>query len=150
MATKQKTKKFKTVLQKKKLFRANDPMLSVFMWGVNYSVSTTVYYQYHTHRLAQLSFTFSMGINIVLVIIITIPFTGDWVEQLFRYWFVQLIELVSSYKLFFFVMKVKVGVIQFNQNPRAWVETWVEVWTWSRSGRRKLFPIPKTYCLSYS
>lgn len=107
------------MLQKKKLFRANDPMLSVFMWGVNYSVSTTVYYQYHTHRLAQLSFTFSMGINIVLVIIITIPFTGDWVEQLFRYWFVQLIELVSSYKLFFFVMKVKVGVIQFNQNPRA-------------------------------
>lgn len=39
MSTKQKTKKVKAVQQKKKLFRANEPVLSVFMWGVNYSVS---------------------------------------------------------------------------------------------------------------
>ena len=42
MSTKQKTKKVKAVQQKKKLFRANEPLLSVFMWGVNYSVSAKI------------------------------------------------------------------------------------------------------------
>ncbi|KAF6016419.1 PIP4K2B [Bugula neritina] len=37
--TKHKTKKVKAVQQKKKLFRANEPVLSVFMWGVNYSIT---------------------------------------------------------------------------------------------------------------
>jgi hypothetical protein len=42
MATDSKKKKFKAVPQKVKLFRANDPVsvgISVFMWGVNHSVS---------------------------------------------------------------------------------------------------------------
>lgn len=30
--------KYKAVAPKLKLFRANDPQLSVFMWGINYSV----------------------------------------------------------------------------------------------------------------
>ena len=38
-----KTKKVKAMQQKKKLFRANEPLLSVFMWGVNYSVSLIVF-----------------------------------------------------------------------------------------------------------
>lgn len=33
--------KFKVRHQKHKLFRANDPLLSVFMWGVNFTVSRT-------------------------------------------------------------------------------------------------------------
>lgn len=37
-----KTRKVKAMQQKKKLFRANEPLLSVFMWGVNYSVSPHV------------------------------------------------------------------------------------------------------------
>lgn len=35
---KQKVLKVRTVLQKKKLFRANEPLLSVFMWGINHTV----------------------------------------------------------------------------------------------------------------
>jgi hypothetical protein len=31
--------KFKVRHQKHKLFRANDPLLSVLMWGVNFTVS---------------------------------------------------------------------------------------------------------------
>lgn len=65
MSTKQKTKskKVKAVQQKKKLFRANEPLLSVFMWGVNYSVSSNffaywilslslwiIYYHFHVHQ----------------------------------------------------------------------------------------------------
>ena len=40
MATGQKHKvlKMKTATQKKKLFRANEPLLSVFMWGINHTV----------------------------------------------------------------------------------------------------------------
>jgi hypothetical protein len=33
-----KTKRFKVKHPKRKLFRASDPLLSVFMWGVNHSV----------------------------------------------------------------------------------------------------------------
>lgn len=36
---KQKVTKVKTVYQKRKLFRANEPLLSVFMWGINHTVS---------------------------------------------------------------------------------------------------------------
>jgi len=36
--TKSKTKKFKVKHPKRKLFRSNDPLLSVFMWGVNHTV----------------------------------------------------------------------------------------------------------------
>ena len=32
--------KFKVRHQKHKVFRANDPLLSVLMWGVNFTVST--------------------------------------------------------------------------------------------------------------
>lgn len=35
-----KHKKVKNMRQKLKLFRANEPLKSVFMWGVNYSFST--------------------------------------------------------------------------------------------------------------
>jgi len=38
LAPKTKTKKKHFVQQKVKVFRASDPMLSVFMWGVNHSV----------------------------------------------------------------------------------------------------------------
>ena len=33
-----KTKRFKVKHPKRKLYRASEPLLSVFMWGVNYSV----------------------------------------------------------------------------------------------------------------
>lgn len=39
LAPKTKTKKKHFVQQKVKVFRASDPVLSVFMWGVNHSVS---------------------------------------------------------------------------------------------------------------
>lgn len=39
LAAKTKTKKKNFVQQKVKVFRASDPVLSVFMWGVNHSVS---------------------------------------------------------------------------------------------------------------
>lgn len=35
---KQKVLKVKAVYQKRKLFRANEPLLSVFMWGINHTV----------------------------------------------------------------------------------------------------------------
>ena len=35
---KKKVLKMKTATQKKKLFRANEPLLSVFMWGINHTV----------------------------------------------------------------------------------------------------------------
>jgi 1-phosphatidylinositol-5-phosphate 4-kinase len=35
---KTKTKRFKVKHPKRKLFRSNDPLLSVFMWGVNHTV----------------------------------------------------------------------------------------------------------------
>lgn len=38
MSTTQKKKKVKAVQQKRKLFRANEPLLSVFMWGVNHTI----------------------------------------------------------------------------------------------------------------
>ena len=38
METKMKTKKFKLKHPKRKLFRSNDPLLSVLMWGVNHCV----------------------------------------------------------------------------------------------------------------
>lgn len=38
LAPKTKTKKKHFVQQKVKVFRASDPVLSVFMWGVNHSV----------------------------------------------------------------------------------------------------------------
>ena len=39
-ASKGKVKKhFKAKHQKKRVFRASDPVLSVFMWGVNHTVS---------------------------------------------------------------------------------------------------------------
>ena len=34
-----KNKKFKAKSQKVKLFRSNEPLYSVFMWGVNHTVS---------------------------------------------------------------------------------------------------------------
>uniref|UniRef100_A0A8B9RDG5 Uncharacterized protein n=1 Tax=Astyanax mexicanus TaxID=7994 RepID=A0A8B9RDG5_ASTMX len=40
LAPKTKTKKKHFVQQKVKVFRANDPVLSVFMWGVNHSVGS--------------------------------------------------------------------------------------------------------------
>uniref|UniRef100_A0A4W5R549 Phosphatidylinositol 5-phosphate 4-kinase type-2 gamma n=1 Tax=Hucho hucho TaxID=62062 RepID=A0A4W5R549_9TELE len=43
LAPKTKTKKKHFVQQKVKVFRASDPVLSVFMWGVNHSVSITRY-----------------------------------------------------------------------------------------------------------
>ncbi|XP_073678819.1 phosphatidylinositol 5-phosphate 4-kinase type-2 gamma, partial [Garra rufa] len=39
LAPKTKTKKKHFVQQKVKVFRASDPMLSVFMWGVNHSIN---------------------------------------------------------------------------------------------------------------
>jgi hypothetical protein len=37
--------KFKVRHQKHKVFRANDPLLSVLMWGVNFTVSNNIYFQ---------------------------------------------------------------------------------------------------------
>ena len=34
--------KFKAPHQKHKVFRANDPLLSVLMWGVNFTVSSSI------------------------------------------------------------------------------------------------------------
>lgn len=39
MATISKQKKVRKVRQKLKLFRANEPLKSVLMWGINYSFS---------------------------------------------------------------------------------------------------------------
>ena len=39
MSLKSKKKHIKTVTQKVKLFRAKDPLMSVFMWGVSHTVS---------------------------------------------------------------------------------------------------------------
>ena len=36
--------KFKVRHQKHKVFRANDPLLSVIMWGVNFTVSYWIYF----------------------------------------------------------------------------------------------------------
>ena len=38
MSLKSKKKHIKTVTQKVKLFRAKDPLMSVFMWGVSHTV----------------------------------------------------------------------------------------------------------------
>lgn len=40
--SKLKKKHFRVKHQKVKLFRANEPLLSVFMWGVNHTVSRRV------------------------------------------------------------------------------------------------------------
>ena len=40
--SKLKKKHFRVKHQKVKLFRANEPLLSVFMWGVNHTVSTNI------------------------------------------------------------------------------------------------------------
>lgn len=54
LAPKTKTKKKHFVQQKVKVFRASDPMLSVFMWGVNHSVRR---YMIHlTSYITQLPF----------------------------------------------------------------------------------------------
>ena len=42
-ATKQKKKHIKAMHQKVKLFRAKEPLLSVFMWGINHSVSVRLF-----------------------------------------------------------------------------------------------------------
>lgn len=42
--SKLKKKHFRVKHQKVKLFRANEPILSVFMWGVNHTVSTMIKY----------------------------------------------------------------------------------------------------------
>ncbi|XP_014674644.1 PREDICTED: phosphatidylinositol 5-phosphate 4-kinase type-2 alpha-like [Priapulus caudatus] len=39
MATQSKKKHIKAVSQKKRLFRANEPLLSVFMWGINHTIN---------------------------------------------------------------------------------------------------------------
>lgn len=44
-------KKFRVKHQKVKLFRANEPILSVFMWGINH----TVPFLYQLHSLKNLS-----------------------------------------------------------------------------------------------
>lgn len=43
LAAKTKTKKKNFVQQKVKVFRASDPVLSVFMWGVNHSVGPSAF-----------------------------------------------------------------------------------------------------------
>ena len=43
LTAKQKKKALKTVHQKVKLFRAKEPLLSIFMWGINHSVSVYKY-----------------------------------------------------------------------------------------------------------
>lgn len=40
--SKLKKKHFRVKHQKVKLFRANEPILSVFMWGVNHTVSSSL------------------------------------------------------------------------------------------------------------
>lgn len=40
MATQSKQKKLKGGRQKLKLFRANEPLKSVLMWGINHSITT--------------------------------------------------------------------------------------------------------------
>jgi hypothetical protein len=32
-------------IQKKKVFRANEPLISVFMWGINYSVIRLIHFE---------------------------------------------------------------------------------------------------------
>lgn len=44
--TKSKKKKVKAVHQKVKVFRANDPKMAVFMWGVTHSVRNLQSYQF--------------------------------------------------------------------------------------------------------
>lgn len=42
--SKLKKKHFRVKHQKVKLFRANEPLLSVFMWGVNHTVSARLHF----------------------------------------------------------------------------------------------------------
>ena len=42
LSSKRKQIKVKAVAPKLKLFRANEPLLSVFMWGVNHTVSNVL------------------------------------------------------------------------------------------------------------
>ncbi len=42
--------KFKVRHQKHKVFRANDPLLSVLMWGVNFTVSNDIYFENLTKK----------------------------------------------------------------------------------------------------
>ena len=44
IAAKRKQLKLKAVAPKQKLFRANEPLLSVFMWGINHTVSCFTYF----------------------------------------------------------------------------------------------------------
>jgi hypothetical protein len=46
--------KFKVRHQKHKLFRANDPLLSVLMWGVNFTVSNSILSTKSNHHLFRL------------------------------------------------------------------------------------------------
>jgi hypothetical protein len=43
--------KFKVRHQKHKVFRANDPLLSVLMWGVNFTVSNDIYFENLTKKM---------------------------------------------------------------------------------------------------
>ena len=74
IASKTKTKKKHFVAQKVKLFRASDPLLSVVMWGVNHSVSQSVFQHIlHVGILERQTFSLSY------------PLVGFWiVVQLLR------------------------------------------------------------------
>lgn len=51
-----KKKHFRVKHQKVKLFRANEPILSVFMWGINHTVSCLLIYflVFFFHRIENL------------------------------------------------------------------------------------------------
>ena len=56
MSAKLKKKAVRVKHQKVKLFRANEPFISVMMWGVNYSVSSPsfiLYYLYFVNLVTQ-------------------------------------------------------------------------------------------------
>ncbi|OXU29906.1 hypothetical protein TSAR_001002 [Trichomalopsis sarcophagae] len=49
--SKLKKKHFRVKHQKAKVFRANEPLLSVFMWGVNHTVSFIYQYKNIIHSV---------------------------------------------------------------------------------------------------
>jgi hypothetical protein len=66
--TKRKQLKLKAVAPKQKLFRANEPLLSVFMWGINHSVSfKCLLYRFSSSTCCVDSFLLLLTRNFILI-----------------------------------------------------------------------------------
>lgn len=86
LAAKTKTKKKNFVQQKVKVFRASDPVLSVFMWGVNHSVGPSAAFELpEAPPFSQLA---SMAINSLAAAFFPYPYSG--MHRFSRYFWLRL------------------------------------------------------------